>query len=57
MKTLSSAAKYFELRAKYKNAKEIGEIINRSETYVKLRMTDTGKDFTEREKRLLNLED
>lgn len=56
MKHLGANARYFELRAKYKSASEIGDVINRSATYVKLRMVDgTGKDFTDREKSILGI--
>lgn len=55
MKHLGANARYFELRAKYKTARDIGEVINRSATYVKLRMVEGPKDFTDREKSLLGL--
>ena len=57
MKHLGANARYFELRARYKSAKDIGEVINRSATYVKQRMVNGDKDFTEREKRILNIQE
>lgn len=56
MKQVGANARYFELRAKYKRARDIGDLINRSDTYVKLRMVEgTGKDFTKREKSMLGI--
>lgn len=55
MKTNGTNARYFELRRKYKTAAEIGEVINRSDNYVKQRMTTGDKDFTELEKKLLGI--
>ena len=56
MKTTSTNARYFELRQQFKTAKDIANVINRSENYVKQRMTAGKKDFTQREKKMLGLE-
>lgn len=55
MKTTGKNARYFGIRRQYKTAKDIGEVINRSENYVRQRMCEGDKDFTEREKRLLGI--
>ena len=57
MKTYSDRARYFEIRRRFKSSKEIAETINRSETYVRERMTDGNKDFTAREKKILGIEE
>ena len=55
MKTVGANARYFELRKKYKTSQEIAEVINRSSNYVRQRMCEGDKDFTEREKRILGI--
>lgn len=55
MKTTGKNARYFELRQRFKTSSEIAEVINRSENYVKQRMTCGVKDFTDREKKLLGI--
>lgn len=57
MKTYGDAARYFDLRRRYKTAAEIAEVINRSETYVRIRMNAGDKDFTAREKKILNIQE
>lgn len=58
MKAMNSTiVLYPELRRRFKNSQDIADSINRSSNYVKLRMTTTsGKDFTDREKKILGLE-
>lgn len=55
MKTTGTNARYFDLRRRYKTSKEIADVINRSDNYVKQRMVTGNKDFTDREKRLLGI--
>lgn len=58
MKTTNiKEARYFELRKRYKTAQEIADLINRSDNYVKQRMVNGDKDFTDREKRILQIEE
>ena len=51
MKTYSKNSRYPELRARFKTASEIGAVINRKECYVKVRMVEGLRDFTDLEKR------
>lgn len=55
MKTVGEKARYFELRRRYKTSQDIADVINRSSNYVRQRMCEGDKDFTEREKRLLGI--
>ena len=53
MTTKSAKARYPKVRRAFGTLEEIGEIINRSRTYVAVRMIDGGPDFTRREKLMI----
>ena len=53
MTTKSAKARYPKVRRAFGTLEEIGEIINRSRTYVAVRMISGGPDFTRKEKLMI----
>ena len=53
MRTVSKDARYPKVRRGFGSLEEIAEVINRSVTYVSVRMIRKGFDFTRREKILI----
>ena len=53
MTTKSEKARYPKVRRAFGYLQEIGDVINRSRTYVAVRMISGGPDFTRKEKLMI----
>ena len=53
MTTKSAKARYPKVRRAFGSLQEIGDVINRSRTYVAVRMISGGSDFTRKEKLMI----
>ncbi len=53
MTTKSAKARYPKVRRAFGTLEEIGEVINRSRTYVAVRMIRGNEDFTRKEKLMI----
>lgn len=53
MTTKSAKARYPKVRRAFGSLQEIGDVINRSRTYVAVRMISGGPDFTRKEKLMI----